>query len=270
MKNFIREKKIYCGNYLEIDIIPMSESRLKKGKRSKKKKVSSKKQENLNDKNAKRYLAWRINANFGKEDIHLVLTYDNEHLPSTIEEGENNIKYFLREARKEMKAIGKELKYIIVTEYKDEANEDGRVRMHHHMIINGGLDRDKLESMWCIRKKGRKKKDYEPELLGWVNADRLQPDKNGFEALAQYITKLKKSKRRWSCSRNLKSPIMRTNDSKYSKRKVEKIAMEPPDRDYWEKKYPGYTYTEIKVEYNEITGWSIYLKMRKAKSSNST
>lgn len=270
MKNFIREKKIYSGEYLDVDIIPVSENQLQKGRRGKKKKATSKKQENLNEKNAKRYLAWRINTNFGKQDVHLTLTYDDEHLPGTVEEGENNIKYFLRAVRKEMRAIGKELKYIIVTEYMEETNEQGRVRMHHHMIMNGGIDRDKLESMWCVRKRGRKKKDYEAESLGRVNADRLQPDENGFEALAKYITKLKKSKRRWSCSKNLKSPVIRTNDSKYSRRKVESIAREAPEVniDYWERQYPGYKYTDCQAIYNDITGWSIYLKMRKNSRNN--
>jgi len=168
-----------------------------------------------------------------------------------------------------MKAIGLDLKYILVTECGEK--EDGeQIRIHHHLIINKGIDRDKLESMWCKTQRGRKKKDYEPELLGWVNADRLQPDKNGLEALAMYLTKRPNRKKRWSSSRNLKKPTMRTNDAKYSKRKIEKIAKEPPSKDYWERQYPGYTYTEIKVEYNDITGWSIYIKMRKANSKNST
>ncbi len=269
MKNFIREKKIYCGDYLEVDIIPMSESRLQKGKRSKKVKVSAPKQKNINDKNARRYFVQLVNANFGRKDIHLTLTYDDEHMPLTVEEAEKYIQSFLERLRPAMKAIGIELKYVLVTEYV-EGDEEKKVRMHHHMIINKGIDRDQLESMWCKTQKGRKKKDYEPEYLGRVNADRLQPDKNGLEALAMYLTKRPNRKKRWSSSRNLKKPTMRTNDTKYSKRKIEKIAKEPPNKDYWERQYPGYMYTEIKVEYNDITGWSIYLKLRKANSKNST
>jgi len=87
MKNFIREKKIYCGDYLEVDIIPMSESRIRKGHRSKKAKVSAPKQKNLNEKNARRYFIQLVNANFGRKDIHLTLTYDDEHMPFTEEDG---------------------------------------------------------------------------------------------------------------------------------------------------------------------------------------
>lgn len=165
-----------------------------------------------------------------------------------------------------MKSIELELKYILVTE-SGEKEEGEPIRIHHHLIINKGIDRDQLENMWRKTQRGRKKKEKEPELLGWINADRLQPDKNGLEALAMYLTKRPNRKKRWSSSRNLKKPIMRTNDAKYSKRKVEKIAKEPPDKDYWQRQYKGYAYTDMRAEYNDITGWSIYIKMRKENST---
>ena len=55
---FIREKKIDCAEYREVDIIPRTEAaeQASRGKRGKKRKVNAPKQKDLNDKNAKRYL----------------------------------------------------------------------------------------------------------------------------------------------------------------------------------------------------------------------
>ena len=46
--NFIREKKIFCGDYLEVDIIPGSrDGKVNVGNRSKKKKLSAPKQKKI-------------------------------------------------------------------------------------------------------------------------------------------------------------------------------------------------------------------------------
>ena len=62
---FIREKKIDCAEYREVDIIPRTEAaeQASRGKRGKKRKVNAPKQKDLNDKNAKRYLVQLGNGN---------------------------------------------------------------------------------------------------------------------------------------------------------------------------------------------------------------
>jgi hypothetical protein len=271
MKNFTREKKIHCGDeYLEVDIFPYSDnqqqaSRNKRGKRSKKEKESESKQKNLNDKNARRYLTQLANTNFSVRDLHVTATYSNKFLPDTIEEAEKEISNYLRRVNYKRKKEGlPPLKYIIVTEYSTKRNEEKPTRIHHHIFMNGGLDRDAVEELWCKRRqKGQKK----GERIGFINADRLQPDENGVAALCTYLVKNPNGKKRWSSSQNLEKPWSRTNDHKYSKREIEKIAKNPPDVDYWEKKYPGWTLVNndyaLKMEYNEVAGWYIYLKMRR-------
>lgn len=259
----MREKKIYCGkNYLEVDIYPYTYFKKgKNGKRSKKVKESKPKQNNLNDKNARRYFAQLVQANFNKHDLHVTATYKDKFLPSTLEEGEKEVINFLRRISYRRKKEGLEpLKYILVTEYSTEEDEGDVVRIHHHMIINGGLDRDEIEKLWSKRKK---KGESEGEKIGYINADRLQTEDNGLEALCKYLTKYPKKKKRWSSSKNLIKPISRINDCKYGKRQIERIAKNTPDKNYWEKKYKGWVVIEeaIKVQYNEHTGWSIYLKM---------
>ncbi|MPN26997.1 hypothetical protein SDC9_174424 [bioreactor metagenome] len=130
--------------------------------------------------------------------------------------------------------------------------------------MNGGLDRDEVEDLWCRRKKKGQKKG---ERLGWINADRLQPYANGIEALCKYLTKFKR-KKRWSPSQNLKKPVASYNDNNYGKREVQNLSKDLPGRAFWENKYPGWTLVDsdygVKAEFNKETSqWSIYLKMRR-------
>lgn len=62
-KNFIREKRIYCGEeYLEVDIVAVTNMpEAGKGKKGK----SSQAQKNLNDKRSKRRFVQIANTNFG-------------------------------------------------------------------------------------------------------------------------------------------------------------------------------------------------------------
>lgn len=269
-KSFTREKKIYCGNrFLEVDIFPYSQNQKdvhRGGKRAKKQKVTEPKQRNLNDKNARRYLTQLANTNFDENDLHVTATYKKEYLPETIEEAEKEVANYLRRIRYRRKKEGlPPLRYILVTEYgTGKEDTEKPTRIHHHIFMNGGLDRNEVEDLWCKRrKKGQKKGDS----IGYVNADRLQPDENGVAALCSYLTKNPNGKKRWSSSQNLKKPWFRTNDHKYSRREIEKIAKSPPDAAYWERKYPGYTLTDkdyaFKAEYNDQTGWYLYLKLRK-------
>ena len=88
-KNFIREKRIYCGEeYLEVDIVAVTNMpEAGKGKKGK----SSQAQKNLNDKRSKRRFVQIANTNFGTNDFHISATYNNEHLPMSLEEAEKNV-----------------------------------------------------------------------------------------------------------------------------------------------------------------------------------
>lgn len=277
-KNFIREKRIYCGEkYLEVDIVPVTNmpeaGQEKKGK-------SSQAQKNLNDKRSKRRFVQIANTNFGADDLHISATYNEEHLPITLEEAERNVHNYLDRVKRRMKRVtGQDLKYMLVTEYTPEEGENTdpedkttrAVRIHHHIIINGGLSRDDLELMWSATRINWKKAQNDPEYrknvdyLGFVNCDRLQPNENGIEGLVNYINKRKKGCKKWSTSMNLKKPREKKNDHKYSFRKLRELAKTPEDKEVWRKQYKGYEPTKIDFQYNDYTGWSVYLKMRKVR-----
>ncbi len=267
MRNFMREKKIYCGKkYLEVDIIPRTiwQEKTVKGKRAKRTKESEPKQKNLNDKNSKRYITQLANGNFGKGDLHVTCTYKDKYLPETPEEAEKEVSNFFRRLNHRRKKKGLEsLKYILVTEYiMSDENEDKPIRIHHHILMNKGLSRDEVEELWSKRKK---KGEKEGDTIGFINADRLQPNENGLEGISRYITKSrnnKKGKKRWSSSRNLIRPESIKNDYKYSKRKIEKLIKENDFR-FWEEQYKGYRVVEASPVYQDLLGWSVYLKMWK-------
>lgn len=202
MKNFIREKKIYCGDkYLEVDIIPKTkDKRMQRGKRSKKKQLSAPKQKRLNDKNATRYFVQLFNSNFDLGDLHITATYSKHELPDTLEDAGREVRNYIKRIDYRRKKEGlSPLKYILVTEGRTEKNGGKPVRIHHHIIINKGLDRDTVESLWCRR---RRKGEKEGKRIGFVNADRLQPNEFGLEAVARYLSKDPQGKKRWTGSHN--------------------------------------------------------------------
>lgn len=244
---YYREKKIYSGKYLEVGVYPISKNE-KKQSRKTKQKLSSVKQKNLNDKNAKMHLVRLINTNFTNNDLAVHLTYDDVNLPENEKEAKRDVTNYLRRIKHYRKKKGlPPLKYIAVI----EDGQKGK-RIHHHIIMDGKLDRDTVEELW-----GK----------GYANADRLKEDENGFEALGKYISKDPKGNKRWVQSKNLKQPKVSVNDSKYkSKRQVEELSKYPEDRETFEKLYKGYTFTKCSVSVNEVTGnIYLYIKMRKLK-----
>lgn len=273
-KTFVREKKVDCGGYREADIIPRTEKADKaaKGKRGKRKKVTEPKQKDLNEKNAKRYLVQLGNGNFGAGDLHVSCTYDKDHLPGSIAEAEKIINNYLRRIAYRRGKLGLDpLKYILVTEYKFDKAGQMIKRVHHHIIMNGGLSRDDVELMWTADRINWNKAQNDPEYrasikqMGWANADRIQTNENGIEALCKYIVKDPQGKKRWSSSRNLVRPVELPNaDYKYTKKQIEKLAKSDDcGAEFFKKQFPDYDIREIKPVYYEETGWHIYLKMWK-------
>ena len=250
-KPFIRQKVIHCGkqnrktDYIEVDIFPYTES--DRSRRKRKEILSSPKQQNLNDKNARRRLMQIVKSNFKQEDYYISPSYSSKNLPETIEDAEHQVQLYLRRLKTRYKKEGLEFKYIFITEH---GGKKGRI--HHHILIPGGLDRDEIEKCWR---------------LGRCNVKRIQEDENGIEALANYLTKDPAGKKRWKSSQGLVRPWVTTSDDKYSRRMIDKMANMPPDceevKTFWERKFPEYVLYECQNYFNKETArWSIYLKMR--------
>ena len=143
---FYREKKIHCGDrFLEVDIIPYSSRQRIGSKRVRRRhfNITAPAQKNLNDRNARRYLTQLANTNFTDQDLHVTCTYSKESLPTTIAEAEREARNYIRRLSYRRAKEGLDpLKYILVTEYGHKKDSDKLIRIHHHIIINGGLSRD--------------------------------------------------------------------------------------------------------------------------------
>lgn len=292
-----KEKVIRCGPYgrkapfIEVEIYPNTEGEFKPV-RHRKIEVSAPKQKRFNDRRAIRYLFQLIKANFSSGDYRVDLTYSDKFLPADKKTADKMITNYLdRIERRRTKEGLPRAAYICVTEY---GKEHGRI--HHHLLIKGGLSRDVMEALWCDRqRKGQK----ERESLGYVNCDRMQFTTAGIEGLSIYITKDMRRRsvtegqltladvsdgeisiedilpqgdvkgcRHWKQSKGLIKPwYTPPSDKEYSRRKVMQIIERyAPDSDdakqIFERKYKGYALDRCYYEYNEFIGaWSISLRM---------
>ncbi len=255
MAYLYRERRYYCGNYLEVDMFPVFPAA--KG-RSKKKKPTSEVQQKLNEHNAEAKLIRLLNANFCSEDVEIHLTFTDENLPTNDEEAARDIQNYLRRVKRlRAKKSLPELKYVCVTE-----GAAGGPRYHYHVTMNAGLSRDELEGLWGY---------------GYANCRRLQFNEFGVEGLARYITKQFRKKKekgqtifrkRWTASQNLYNPPPHDRDGRISEAKIKKIAAkETPDWTELEKLYPGYLAASLTPFYNEVNG-GYYLCVRLYKDTS--
>ena len=258
---FVREQRHVCGdNYMEIDLYPISEREKGASLSAKRRQASSRIQQNLNARNARRYFIQLLNANFTESDIHWTGTYDDAHLPDSIEQADHDLELFLRRVRSQSRKRGLPApRFIAVTEWREEGDGLPAVRVHHHVVLSCGLSRDELERLWY---RGKDK-----DRLGITTADRLQFDRESLERLANYLTKYTNRKRRWRQSRGLEKPQRpRPNDGKYTRRQLERLVTSGAvfDSEFWRRKYQGWEINDITPIQNDVTKeWSIYLKLRR-------
>lgn len=233
MRTTYREKRYYCGEYLDAFIFPVFETRKGGGSRRGKRKPSSETQKKLNRRHREEKLVRLLHANFTPDDLELHLTYSEQ--PESDEEAKRELSNFLRRLRRYRKKMGLEpLKYIAVTERGKRGG-----RYHHHITVNGGIDRDALESLWG---------------LGYANSRRLQFTENGLAGLGHYITKSPVFSKAWNASQNLIDPEPRSRDGRISGKKAKELAADTTNSAEYEKLYPGYFLAEATAFHNDVIG----------------
>ncbi|MCI9597909.1 MAG: hypothetical protein HFE75_11570 [Firmicutes bacterium] len=246
-EKMIRQKRYECGAYMDIEIFYISD-RMKEIKRERKEKESSPAQKQLNDKKAKRYLTRMVHLNFSEGDLYVDLTFDNENLPKDRKGVQKEIRNYIARLKRHRKKNGlPELKYVYVI---SDVDQDGnKARYHAHMIING-MDRDVAEEKW-----GK----------GYANADRLQFNEAGVTGKVLYIARQGKGEKTWSGSANLKKPEPKVTDRKIKPRHMERMKNDPEDREFFERLYPGWTFTDCVIEDSQdrVNGTGVYIRMRK-------
>lgn len=248
-----RRSIVLAGDRMECDIYPVFGRDDEAKARAAKKNITPEKQKRLNDERARRRLIQLADANFTEKDIHLTLTYRHE---VDLEQCRKDLRNFLLRVKRYREKIGlEELKYIYTIEGKREISKGcGVSRIHVHMLMNGGVSRERLEELW----------EY-----GYANADRLQPTERGLEEIASYIIKEARNRdggRKWSASRNLKQPKRRTSDAKTSNRMVKLIAYDIRNeaKEQMEKLYPRYRFVDCRAYYSDqLDGVYIRVLMRR-------
>ena len=230
-----RTRTIKAGPRLEVEIYPIFGRENSGRLRAAKKNLTPEAVQRNNDERSRRKLIQLIDANFTEKDYHVTLTYAGT--PPEYEKARADVKNFLRAVKRKREQRGlDELKYV----YTIEDAEDGKKkRIHIHAIINGGISREELERIWE---------------KGYANADHLQPDENGLEAIARYITKQQRNRRKWARSRNLKQPKVRTSDTKVSNARVRRLAVDFPNsaKEIMERLYPNYTHTKTIMRFSDV------------------
>lgn len=238
-RTFIRERVHVCGAYMDAEIYPVFQA---PGKRRKKCRPTSEIQAKINQRNAERKLIRLVHANFTEEDIALGLSYDAEHLPDQ-EQAKKILQRFLRKLRGEYRKKGIELKYITTTEIGKKSG-----RIHHHLILSGGIDRDRIERLWG---------------QGYANSKRLQFGKTGIAGLACYMVKGQIDYRRYNCSRNLYRPEALEYDGRMDMAEQQRLAEMVEDGTIYtemERVYPDYICVEAEAHRNEVNG-AIYVRI---------
>lgn len=241
-----RVKTIKSGNYLESEIYPIWDT--SSSERRPKTKESRRAQRNLNNKNIIKKLIRLMNCNFTNDDILCTFTYDDRHLPKDMKKAQQDIVNYLRRLKTYVKKHNlPELKYIYVTEYNNQ--DEKKIRVHHHLVMNF-YDRDVAEKYW----KGG----------GRTQSKRLQHDEYGLEGLARYIMKDPKGTKRYTCSQNLKKPIVTVADSKMTNAKVLKIIEHRIDaKDFFTKMYKGYDFNDMQLFFSDyVSGAYIRVRMK--------
>ena len=242
IKSIYATKTIKSGRQFEVEIYPEF---TRKQAAAMKLKKNHQAQKNLNDKNSRKRAQRLINANFTNGDYWITLTYTPENLPPDIETAQKDMQNYIRRVNYRRKKEGlSPAKYLYITEHGEKEK-----RIHHHVIINSGLDADTLESLWT---KGKRN-----------NVRRLAEDENGLAGLSQYLTKDPKGRKRWKSSKNLKKPIESKSYSRFKFGRIRRmIENQNLIQTELEKEYKGRRFSSAEVRYNDNNGrFYIYARM---------
>lgn len=240
MTMLYRERRYFCGEYLDVYLFPVFAQAVR-GKKRVRRRPSTQAQIKLNQRHRREKAIRLLHANFTPDDLEIHLTYRVQ--PGSVEQAGKDLTNFLRRVRRYVKKNGLgELKYFAVTE---QGSRGGR--LHHHVTISGILDRDTLENMWTH---------------GYANSRRLQFTEEGLVGLGSYITKSPVGKKAWRSSKNLIDPPPKQRDGRLSAKKVRELADDLQNSAKFEALYPGYLMSQpAEAWHNDVNG-GCYLAAR--------
>lgn len=238
-----RVKEVYYGDRVDIEIYPYWQR--KPRCKAKKLKESRRASKNQNAKDSRKMFVRLVENNFGAGDLHVTLTYEGKNPEETAarRDTQNMIRRWQAARRRKGMRNGKYM-YVI---------EAGEKRTHIHIILESGLSRDEVESMWKN---------------GYCNADRVRAIDGSIRSLAEYLAKDPKGKKRWGASRGLKKPQVKIYDRKVTRKRAREMAADEEGfADALKKLYPEYRAITINPpKYSEyVAGVYLCAEMRRMK-----
>jgi hypothetical protein len=243
MQRTYRERKHICGEYMEVEIFPVYTKAKGRGKR---KKPTSEIQQRLNQRHAEAKLRRLLHTNFTEADLFVTLTFDDAHLPPSVEDAQKLLQNFIRKLKRRYAKLERPLKYVYILE-KGQENS----RLHVHMVISGGMNEEDLEALWA---------------MGKARAAALEFNEDGLAALAKYFTKGDAENggkpitwKRWVASRNLEKPVVEEHDRRLPHYKMAALCQDGGDTDYLETEYCGYEIAPYTVQTSEDIYGGYYL-----------
>lgn len=257
-----RAKSWRIGSYVETDVVPIPDEEIPTDNRGSTGFATRPAQQLVNDRRTRKWMRLVMQGNFDKGDYFLTLTYKAGELPApdNLKQAKKDLKDYLNKARGRYTKVGLECKYLWVMEYRLDEKEQYLEKVHFHIVMNKGISIEDIEQCWS-RGSGKNRKQ-----LGLINTKKIIKSADfGLEDLAEYLGKLprnKKSEKIWNSSRNLKRPYKTKNDSKFTQRQLEKMALSNDQGlEILQKKYPGYRISYIKYKQTPYRGWHLYLRM---------
>ncbi len=207
------EQTVYAGKTVEVKRYHRYRNMPKGTVRSKRVRETSLAMEEVNRRNAEDRLRWLLNCNFQGGDYHLVLRYKYKTGDPyrTAEEMKADMKKYLRNMRARYGKEDKEFLFVYVFEIGERSSR-------HVHIVQNKIDMEKVRECW-------------PH--GFVTCTPL--DNSGdYRLLANYLVKYSDKTfrnvgalmgKRYSCSRNLKEPVIKKKIIKRSSTFSQKITV---------------------------------------------
>jgi hypothetical protein len=246
---YYKTRTIRSGSLTEVECYPVYQGRYNRQLSATR--ATPEAMRTVNDRNARKRFERLAECNFQAGiDYAMSLTYEGE-APEDERTCTRDLRNYLQRVnRARAKAGLRKARCIGVIEVGKKG------RLHHHLLIEGGLDRDTMERLWGH---------------GYANCDRIQKAKGGLTALTRYMTKAFEGKRekgrhRYFYTRNLRKPKITESRTRISRRQAERIREDADIQGeaILRRKYPGSAIEEITIRQTDwMPGCYIYARMRR-------
>lgn len=221
---YIREKKVRFGDgFLDVDLYELDDGQVTLLKRAKKKYISPPHILAANERHSRNQLRQLIMHNFSAGDYYLTPTYAGK--PPPLDDALRQCGNFVTRLKRLYAKYGIELRAIYVTEGGRPKEDGEHTRVHHHIVINGGVPREEIEKCW----QGRQ--DPKAEIRrGYCNTAVIfsGEGERGCERIAEYMAKSRtkgqgKGLHRWNATRNIKRPKETIIDNRFSRKRTNEL-----------------------------------------------